>query len=461
MPYRRKMKSAQKAAVKRRSYKRVPRGGFTLPAGSKGTAFLQSQLRKHILDPSKLGDAGYAMDRVNKLYSVAHKIPSIINGATKAGIVKTAGDVGRTLGFDKIAHIETSRSRGKRVGPQELKWHYTNLSFGRPSTKTLKRISMNNGTTMKWLKNTYNEATSIGLDIDFGFNQKHVCVFNENTQSIMDDYNDLFSMNDNMWPATTIQRVYGSILKECYEMKFSNTSSYFPVVVAVDYYRPHTDTRTPVNYFNDAFNTSNTSQEDGRVPTFRQSSGISGVGGRNSVFCDPTLRMEASSTFRSRTTKIKTVKQTLQPGEVWTLKWDVHCGAGVDLQRAYDQYLLGFNRVAGIMPVFSFHGKDCELRTVADGSTNIGTSPGYVSVEQKKGFQYVNAPVDITPNATNQGYLPGQPLIRVFTSDLQFTVDKTLFTVNANQIGDPASKPHYCPVMSDMVPSFAKEQTGT
>jgi len=456
------MKSAQKAAVKRRSYKRIPRGGFVLPPGNKAAqAFLGKKLRETILDPSKLGDVGYAMDRVGKLYSVAHKIPSIVNGATKAGLVKTAGDVGRTLGFDKIAHIETSRTRGKRIGPQELNWYYTNLAFGKPSTRTLKRIALNNGTTMKWLKNTNNDGGSIGLDLDFGFNQKHVCTFNENAQSIMDDYNELFNMNDSMWPSNTVQRVYGSILKECYEWKFSNTSSYFPVVVTVDYYRPHTDTRTPSNYFQDAFNTSSTAQTDGRVPVQRQSGNISGVGGRNSVFVDPTLRIDASSTFRSRTTKIKTVTQTLQPGEVWTLKWDVHCGAGVDLQRAYDQYLLGFNRVAGIMPVFSFKGKDCEIRTVLTAASNIGTSPGYVSMEQKKGFEYVNAPVDVSPAATNQGYVPGQPLIRVFTADQQNMVDKILFSVNASDIGDPASKDYYCPVMTDMTPSFAKEQSGT
>ena len=455
------MKSAQKAAVKRRSYKRVPRGGFTLPPGSKGTAFLQSQLRKHILDPSKLGDAGYAMERVGKLYSVAHKIPSIVNGATKAGLVKTAGDVGRTLGFDKIAHVETSKSRGKRIGPQELQWHYTNLAFGRPSTRTLKRISLNNGTTMKWLKNTNNDATSIGLEVEWGFNQKHVCVFNENAQSIMDDYNELFSLNANMWAKSTVQRVYGAILKECYEWKFSNTSSYFPTVVTVDYYRPHTDTRTAAQLHQDAFNLGSGVQENGRVPVLKQFGSISALGGRNSIFTVPNLNMESSSTFRARTTKIKTVKKTLQPGEVWTLKWDVHCGAGVDLQRAYDQYLLGINRVAGIMPVFSFHGKDCEIRTVADGSTNIGTSPGYVSMEQKKGFQYVNAPVDVSPSATDEGYVPGQPLVRVFTSDQQNMIDKILFNVSAGQIGDPATKAFYIPVMTDMTPAFAKEQTGT
>jgi len=461
MVYKRRMKSTRRAA-KSTAFKRVPRGGFVLPPGNKAAqAMLAKKLREHVLDPGKLGDVGYAMDRVGKLYSVAQKLPSIVKGTTKAGIVKTAGDVGRTLGFDKIAHVETSRSRGKRIGPQELNWHYTSLAFGRPSTRTLKRIALNNGTTMKWLKNTNNEGSSIGLDLDFGFNQKHVCMYNENAQSIMDDYNDLFSMSASIWPDNTIQRVYGSILKECYEWKFSNTSSYFPVVVTVDYYRPHTDTRTPVNYFGDAFNTGASIQEDGRIPVGRQSSSISGVGGRNSVFVEPNLSIETSSTFRSRTTKIKTVRQVLQPGEVWTLKWDVHCGAGVDLQRAYDQYLLGFNRVAGILPVFSFHGKDCEIRKVSDGSTNIGTSPGYVSMEQKKGFQYVNAPVDVSPTAVDKGYVPGQPLIRVFTSDQQDMVDKTLFNVATSAIGDPATADYYIPVMTDMTPAFAKEQSGT
>jgi len=462
MPYRRRMKSAQKAAVNRRSYKRIPRGGFALPPGNKAAqAMLAKKLREHVLDPGKLGDVGYAMDRVGKLYSVAQKIPSIVNGATKAGIVRTAGDVGRTLGFDKIAHVETSRTKGRRIGPQELKWYYTNLAFGRPSSRTLKRIAMNNGTTKKLLANTNNDETSVGLDLKFGFNQKHVCMYNENAQSIMDDYNELFSLSPSIWADNTIQRVYGAILREMYEWKFSNTSSYFPVVITVDYYRPHTDTRTPANYMADAYNLGNTVQEDGRVPCTKQSGGRSAIGGRNTVVTDPTLSINSSATFRARTTKIKTVRQVLQPGEVWTLKWDVHCGAGVDLQRAYDQYLLGFNRVAGILPVFSFHGKDCELRTVADGSTNIGTSPGYVSIEQKKGFEYVNAPVDVTPTAVDKGYVPGQPLIRVFTGEYNQMVDKKLFNVDAINIGDPASKTHYCPVMTDMTPSFAKEQTGT
>jgi len=461
MPYKRRMKSARKAAVKRRSYKRVPRGGFTLPAGTKGTAFLQSQIRKHILDTSKLSDVNYAMDRVGKLYSVAQKIPQIVNGATKAGLVRTAGEVGRTLGFDKIAHVETSKTRGKRIGPQELQWHYTNLAFGKPSTKTLKRIALNNGTTMKWLKNTNNDATSVGLDVIWGFNQKHVCVYNENAQSIMDDYNELFSLNANMWADNTIQRVYGSILKECYEWKFSNTGSYFPVVCTVDYYRPHTDTRTAAQLHQDAFNLGSGVQENGRIPVDKQVGSISALGGRNTIITIPTCNINSSSTFRSRTTKIKTVTKVLQPGEVWTLKWDVHCGAGVDLQRAYDQYLLGINRVAGIMPVFSFKGKDCELRRVTDGSTHIGTSPGYIAMEQKKGFQYVNAPVDVTPGATDKGYIPGQPLVRVFTSDQQSMVDDILFTVNNSSIGDPAVKDFYCPVMTDMTPAFAKEQTGS
>lgn len=424
-------------------------------------ARLMKEVRDRVVDPGKLGLNDYSLSKLKQAYSLGQKLSSTTKGDITASFVKTANDVGRTFNLSGIATVAQTSVSNKRLGPQELRWHKTKLMMGKPTSSTLKRIAKNNGTTRKTLYDSNTSGGSVGLTWNYGFNQRNIRTFATNGIVTSSDYASLWpTLDTNVFSQNTQQRSYGAILKEIMTYKFANTSSYFPSVLKIEWLRLATDLQSGADMAVNSMNVTAAVQSNGRIPVNKQFTDRVLVGDMIGCITHPNLTLESSTIHRSRTERVKTLTRTLQPGEIWTVEVEINCGSGIDLARlksAVDQEVDG---VISLLPVITSNGKLCELRTALTNASNIGTSPGYISMEAKAEVEYVNAPIERTPTATKQGFAPRQPLIRVFTGDAPI-LGEVLFNADVSDIGDPASALYYCPVMTDMDPSFAKQQAGT
>jgi len=449
---------------------RKPRKGKVMRvSGRNRTAFvnlssatkarLMREIRDRVVDPGKLGFNDYSLNKLKEAYSLGQKVSSTTKGDIIASFVKTASDVGRAANLSGIGTVTQTTVSRKRLGPQELRWHKTKVLMGKPTTSTLKRIGKNNGTTRKTIYDSNTTAGSVGLTWDYGFNQRNIRTFVSNGIVSASDYTGLWSLNDNIYPDNTLQRAYGAILNEHTTFNFSNTSSYFPSVIKVEWLRLTTDLQSGNDMATNAMNTDKDIQQTGRIPNERQFTDRAQVGSMVGCVTHPTLTLESSSTHRARTERIKSVTRTLQPGEIWTIEAQISMGSGIDLARLRTSRAEDGNNVITLLPVITCNGKLCELRTALTNASNIGTSPGYISMEVKTEVEYVNTPNIRTLTGTNEGFEPAEPLIRVFSSDAPINA-AVLFNTDASTIGDPSSAVYYCPVMADMEPSFAKQQTG-
>jgi len=369
----------------------------------------------------------------------------------------------------------TRQSTNNSSGGAQGQRFYTTFETGIPNTSTMNRLGRLNGTaSLKTANTLYDTATNYisgarrqNLELRTGFNQKLIA---SNTAMHFQNAElyELYDLGDLAYARDKKQRIYGMTKNFYQKVQLMNANAYKSVKVKVSLYAmdqaPSLSASVSIgNIFPNPVQLSTQAQKMPNRYVFSefQTTADWGYG-----YCDPVATPVLSPLFANRHTHVKSFIRTLNPGDFWDFKYVHHCGGGIRLDRLKEWAEGSPNGVLGYTMVIELVGTPCEAiiqnqpepNVAANGSSVLGTSPGYLKLEYEKGHTSV---LDSTPEFSTTepvgGILTGanQFAIRSF-AEREFAQTTQKINFGPSRIGrkgEPATD-IYIPVMTDQTLDF-------
>lgn len=425
----RRVKVPQKGQkYKIRGVKKIPRGGFQVPRVPNGLGMRAAEyLRPYATNVARraLKDAGSAGIEFAKKLADNMKVPEqVTQGPKTVGRVAGQGVDSISGSNDTVPFIQEEATRSRNMGNKSytMKKYYTTFEAGRPSTRAVKRIASNNGTTNITTYNSqYDAGTEVlrtPLRLETGFNQRLLAVNTDWSQK-GSTYYGAFDLVNWESPNVRLQTIYGVVTHMWRKFTFMNTNAYLPLTVKVRLWTPTGDSHRISTTFAESVQVLADPQQDNRFPKRFQLTDIDQTDPTWKVKVDPRISYKNAAGITGEWTEVKSFSKKLAPGEIWYWNQKTHCGPGLHLTNllaAHDDLILHSLDYEITVEVV---GVPCEGIVGAQANDHIiGTGPGYVQMEWSKGYEAALAPVDESNYNTvggGGGMRSGIFAIRAFT----------------------------------------------
>lgn len=401
-------------------------------------------------DPSRLADAmdalkEEALKRVDKTFD---NIAPMVNPKEKREYrvrqrtgTKTMAKTGRIPApagsddNDKRIHIHVTHDvkvQNLMLGSETVSVFKQKVETGIPSSRALKRLAKENGTTSLTLFDTKVNRQGITpqhykrdqLTVGTGFDQKGLTVYDENSIVTYKDMFNLMAMEDNATagvPSISYQKILASVLNTRNEFSIRNQSAHLKAKVIIHlckYRRGISGDSYLFGLANDVFVPDIFGEQSNQgkrteIPGIYQftdtrieSSSVATEGFNNyslSVDYDPSVPsiFSYSPFFKEHYEIVKSEGQMLGPGDFYNFSHVHHFGPGFDITKIYGQA-----PVAGVLenlndiPTSYFYmieyvGEQSEISYLNPTDNNfeahIGRSPVILSLEMKKKITFINS----------------------------------------------------------------------
>jgi len=292
--------------------------------------------------------------------------------------------------------------------------HSTKFTTGNNIPKILKMVKKQNGALKRWLFDTTNQSgtdlvTRNTLELRCGFNDKslwilpaYAFVHSEDVQVQLD-----ILLADRP-SSNRLEKALAALEYVQTQIKLYNQSAYMGVKVKIyvftnrdtGNYNPTTPVARLTQTLNQAAETS--------VPQRFIQEGVSAKDVTNfrewslKASMNPAVSWPIHSPYmRNNVTVVKTFSKTLEPGDQWVFDHKHFCGSGIDIFALIDQInptITAAYDPIGYMYAIEVMGVPCEgvMFGNFDGTGpaepvthHLGSSPGYVQCDFRKGLQYI------------------------------------------------------------------------
>lgn len=364
---------------------------------------------------------------------------------------------------------ETKRNLSSTGMVNSSRKYFTKWETGELPGKSIRATKAQNGSYKKVLYDTMVQDTVSGtpnrnsLIQSTGFNQRKYFAMNDETYITYADVGTEYNYSSADRPAPSeYQNVYGNLMNIFQTIRLHNSGSYYPVIVKVHYVTTEKNQITPLGKFRTIFNEALGTQDRNAMPLRYQFEDRSDIAGHISS-CNCSTKgsgiwgsQEAKKGFQ----KVKTFTKRLSPGDTWELSHKMNFKSGINLSGLFGALngIVANTSELGYYPIIEFQGVPCEaIKNNNTSETYIGTSPSFLSVEVKKGLEYVLP--DATGTAwTGDGITNRTGSVRVYIrNDDGSSTMKEKFLPMVD-IG-PATGQYTIPTMSDMFVADAAQRT--
>jgi hypothetical protein len=393
--------------------------------------------------------------------------------ATQAPVKGLAGSQKLIPTYSRAIEHMTSGHNGTYTA----RMYRTLFVSGQSPTKTMRNLIKERGVTRRVFKDSISEdAGGQGtlrprLTVSVGFNRKRQLLYN--MFFTIAELNTLFEATDLSTATQANQIVYGNLVSTKSTYTFTNNNSFLPVKVKVYWCRLRNSGHYPQTVFNSSTSPGSPplTQTEGAMPLYTQLTDLVTDANRSVVSVDPrSTGICAADAWKSSVQIIKTFSQKLMAGDKWTFDYIHRFGPGIRLDRLRGSILdsdVSIGSPLTYFPVFEYVGVPVQ----AYDSTRIedrfsGTSPGLISLEQRRSIQGVQGVFNVT-NMENTGTSKGAKSqyfgVRVYSRDVlpHGETDRIVscsFTNVITPSDTPAAGKYIIPIMSDKSVVYAQDK---
>jgi len=336
----------------------LTRGGFAnLPKGTK------SYFRSVFKDVSKTaGQQGKkALDQAfENNFNAQSRLRTALNAvrivgataSTVSGIIENSKSSPTNADLKSLPYL--SDSKVESLGRNEAIYYKNSVSVGKPTSRRIKTLSTGPSiekitkTTSSTSKDYQSHKKRKNLALRSGFNEKGYTFLLEDTYFSVQDYYDLFKINERFSGELKENRrdgvkdIYGAVYETHNQFKIKNRLSNFSSHIAIHLVKIH-DIRANVrSLLQEIIHNSEQTIEstNGKipadfqysVPTIYDNSNRFGVSFQTSLNCSLSM----SQKFQEKAEIVKTWESTLPPGSIWEFNLTTHLGRGIHLNRIND-----------------------------------------------------------------------------------------------------------------------------
>lgn len=348
------------------------------------------------------------------------------------------------------------------------KKHLIYFNAGEKPTKPVRDLQKLCGGTSANIYSTRElllDSSRSELTSKWGFNRKHQAMFVGLSHMSLTDIDSVFSFSGVGSSTREQQRVYGNTLNLNFQWTISNINKYLPVNVKIYILKQVSFAENTDQALSQATNLtiSPPTQDQGAMPVYNQlTSFVSGTH-KSSVDVDPRSNgVLSSDTFKSSFEVQKVFKKKLSAGDILEFNYKHSTGPGIRIDKLnglWEDPDVVNTMPLTYVPLFEFSGPQVEAYQANDNNIrHVGTGPGAVSFEFRKGLYGVQRPLSyLSTDATTGGYEDSKFGIRVFDKSINKTKGTTsqIFNKDYSQIvpagGTPLASEIVIPIMSDEV----------
>lgn len=367
---------------------------------------------------------------------------------------------------------DTQKLRSIGSTDQKQRAFKTTMTYGIPTSSTLKMLAKQHGTVNVGLTDTRYDSLldedsvfrSGLMELTHGFNQKGYSVI-PNMHVSHGEIADLYSTALYSYPTDTSVYLYGGLCYLWQKLRILNTGSYFKTKVTIRMYST-VGNREPRDAITNAFSAVGELGIQPRIPLRYQLRAWEDDSININAMGDPErCRLELSALFRRHFNLQKSWTKTLAPGDYWDFMTKKYCGPGIRLDQVKNAIANDPETTVQSVIVIEHSGFPCEgiyQNSLNNVTSHVGLSPGWLNVEYSKGYEAVKAPLTIYQDSELGGGIVTSDqenlLVRAFKSDPMINSVNKMFNVSAAQVTDQlAPATMVIPVMSNTVRRYAGE----